>query len=444
MLQMAKKEFHKTLNENRTEEVAYIIEKMPIRFGATISGIIISLVVLLLLFGWIIKYPEVLKGQIVINTRQAPVKLVATTPGNIILLHDKVGSTVKAGEYIAFIKNSANIQEVQLLDNLLRNIDIHKVTYSKHRHLFPENLSLGDLNNNYFSYLNALYQYLDYSTQQPFTFQKDINTKLLGMQKTMLKELQNDYQNQKIKYKTSQSLFRKDSILFSKNVIAKADIERSIVSKANSELDYKSIDKQITNTNFQINDAQNKLELLAIQKIEKERELTINLYNSYYDLIDNIKKWEHTYVFVSPINGRIDFLNFLKNNDFIQSGQELFKIIPITNEMIGQVNLPEQGSGKIKEGQDVIIKLDNYPYNEYGSIKGKVKTISLATNQQTLSDNQNKINAYLINVSLPNGLMTNYGTVLIFHAEAKGSAEIITENRRLIERFFDNLKYKVK
>ena len=441
---MAKKGFHKTLNENRTEEVAYIIEKMPSRFGTTVSAIVISLVVLLLLFGWIIKYPEVLKGQIVINTRQAPVKLVATTPGNIILLHDKVGSTVKAGEYIAFIKNSASIQEVRLLDNLLQNINIHKVTYSKHRHFFPENLSLGDLNNKYFSYLNALYQYLDYSVQQPFTTQKGINTKLLGMQKKMLKELQNDCQYQKIKYKTSQSLFRKDSTLFSKNVIAKADIERSIVAKANSELDYKSIDKQITNTNYQIDDAQNKLELLAIQKIEKERELTINLYNSYYDLIDNIRKWEHTYVFVSPMNGRIDFLNFLKNNDFIQSGQELFKIIPVTNEMIGQVNLPEHGSGKIKKSQDVIIKLDNYPYNEYGSIKGKVKTISLATNQQTLSDNQNKINAYLINVSLPNGLKTNYGTELNFHAESRGTAEIITDDRRLIERFFDNLKYKVK
>lgn len=441
---MPKKEFHKTLNENRTEEVAYIIEKMPTRFGTTVSAIVISLVLLLFLFGCIVKYPEVLKGQIVINTRQAPVKLVATTPGNIVLLHDKVGSTVKAGEYIAYIKNSANIQEVRLLDDLLHNINIHKVTYIKHRHFFPENLSLGDLNNKYFSYLNALYQYLDYNEQQPFTTQKDINTKLLGMQKTMLKELQNDYLNQKIKYKTSQSLFRKDSTLFSKNVIAKADIERSIVAKANSELDYKSIDKQITNTNYQIDDAQNKLELLAIQKIEKERELTINLFNSYYDLIDNIRKWEHTYVFVSPMNGRIDFLNFLKNNDFIQSGQELFKIIPVTNEMIGQVNLPEHGSGKIKKGQDVIIKLDNYPYNEYGSIKGKVKTISLATNQQTLSDNQNKINAYLINVSLPNGLKTNYGTELNFHAESRGTAEIITDDRRLIERFFDNLKYKVK
>lgn len=435
---------HKTVNQNRTEEVADIIEKMPTQFGTTISLIVISLVGLLLLFGWFIKYPEVLKGQITINTRQAPVKLVAVTSGNIILLNDKAGSQIHSGEYIAYIKNAANIKDVQLLNRLLKQIDIHKVNYKQHRNYFPENLSLGDISTKYFNHLNALYQFLDYSIQQPYVEQKDINTKLLAMQKTTLFALKNDYKNQKIKYEVSQSLFRKDSTLFSKDVTSKADIEHSIIAKANSELEYKAIDKQITNTGYQINEAQNKLQLIAIEKATKERELIINMFNTYYDLVDSIRKWEQTYVFLSPMNGKVDFLNFLKNNDYIQSGQELFKIIPNRNEMIGQVNLPETGAGKLKNGQDVIIKLDNYPYNEYGSIKGKVATISLATNQQTLSNNQNKISSYLVNVNLPNGLRTNYGAELNFHVEAKGTAEIITEDRRLIERFFDNLKYKIK
>jgi multidrug resistance efflux pump len=147
---------------------------------------------------------------------------------------------------------------------------------------------------------------------------------------------------------------------------------------------------------------------------------------------------------VSPINGKIDFLNFLKTDDYVQNGQELFKIVPEESAMIGQVLLPEQGSGKVVKGQEVIIKLDNYPYTQFGSIKGKVENISLATNQQTLSNSQNKINAYLVVVTLPKGLYTNYGTTLNFHFEAKGTAEIITDNRRLIERLFDNLKYSLK
>ncbi len=441
---MAKKGFHKTLNENRTEEVASIIERMPTKFGVTISGIVIGLVLLLLLFGWLIKYPSILSGQIVVNSQQPPVKLIATTTGNIIIIENKSGTKVKEGTYLAYIKNEASLKDIQLLDKMLYETNIHKINYKAHRHLFPENLSLGDINNKYFNFLNSLYQYLDYSVQQPYEFQKEINQKLFELQKSKFHQLKSDFKNQEIKYKISQSLFKKDSILFEKEVTSKADIEHSIIAKANSILDYNAIDKEISNTNYQINETQNKAQIIAIEKAQKERELVVNLYNSYYDLIDSLKKWERTYIFVSPIEGKVDFLNFVKNNDYIQSGQELFKIMPDNNKLIGQVNLPENGAGKVKVGQAVIIKLNNYPYNEYGSIKGKVKRISLVTNQQTLSDNQNKINSYLVDVILPFGLKTNYGVELNFHAEASGTAEIVTEERRLIERFFDNLRYKLK
>ncbi|WP_202701854.1 HlyD family efflux transporter periplasmic adaptor subunit [Flavobacterium sp. UGB4466] len=417
---------------------------MPTKFGTTISCIVIGLVLLLFLFGWLIKYPSVLSGQIVINTRQAPVKLVSSIAGNIILIQNKSGAEVKTGTYIAYIQNEANLKDVQSLEQILRKVNIQNITYKEHRHFFPENLALGEMSNKYFNYLNSLYQYLDYNVQQPYEVQKGINQKLLRLQIKKLDQLKNDYQNQKVKYTTSKSLFRKDSLLYTKNVTSKADIEHSIIAKANSELDYNAIDKEINTTDYQINEAQNKAQVIAIEKATKEREIIINLFNSYYDLLEAIKKWERTYVFVTPINGKVYFLNFLKNNDYIQSGQELFKIVPDNNQMIGQVNLPENGSGKVKVGQGVIVKLNNYPFNEYGSIKGKVKRISLVTNQQTLSDNQNKINSYLVDIDLPNGLKTNYGVELNFHAEAKGTAEVITEDRRLIERFFDNLRYRLK
>ena len=49
----------------------------------------------------------------------------------------------------------------------------------------------------------------------------------------------------------------------------------------------------------------------------------------------------------------------------------------------------------------------------------------------------------MVLVDFPKKFKTNYGTVLDFKAEAKGSAEIITNDRRLIQRLFDNLKYIV-
>jgi hypothetical protein len=78
---------------------------------------------------------------------------------------------------------------------------------------------------------------------------------------------------------------------------------------------------------------------------------------------------------------------------------------------------------------------------EYGSIKGKVKSISLTPNS-TNTNVQGNLGSYLVLVELPNQLTTNYGSKLEFKYELKGTADIVTNDRRLMQRLFDNLRYK--
>ncbi len=47
---------------------------------------------------------------------------------------------------------------------------------------------------------------------------------------------------------------------------------------------------------------------------------------------------------------------------------------------------------------------------------------------------------YVIDVELPKVLVTSYGKTIDFKQEMRGSAEIITEDLRLIERFFYQFK----
>ena len=68
-------------------------------------------------------------------------------------------------------------------------------------------------------------------------------------------------------------------------------------------------------------------------------------------------------------------------------------------DIIGKIELPIAGSGKVKTGQNVNIKFANYPYMEYGIVKGEVQNISLVASD----------NAYSVLVILPEGLTTTYG-----------------------------------
>ena len=49
---------------------------------------------------------------------------------------------------------------------------------------------------------------------------------------------------------------------------------------------------------------------------------------------------------------------------------------PRNGDPEGQMLLPAECAGKVKLGQETIVKLDDYPYNKYGSIKGVFSSIS--------------------------------------------------------------------
>jgi multidrug resistance efflux pump len=428
----------------RNEEVADIIDRMPSGFGYWVGGIVIVLAVLLFFFGYFIKYPDVLKGQITINAMHAPVRLVSNITGTLDMLEKRNGDKVEEGEYLAIVKNAAELKDIILLDTLLGKINLLNVDYTRYRKYFPEDLKLGEVSNAYFFFLKSLYEYLDYFNDKPYEKQRDINKKLLVTQGKFLSENRDQLARLGDKVALTRSLNRRDSILAKSKAIAVSDLEKSSINKISNEQEYGLVVKEIINNIYQIDEAKNKLQVLDIQQHDKERELKIALFNSFSQIQESIKEWKRKYTFQAPFRGRVDFMNFLRDDDFVQQGQELFTVVPEENEVIGQVFIPEQGSGKIKVGQEVIIKLDLYPYAQYGSVKGVLQRISFVPNSQVMSGSQGKVQAYLLTVSLPQGLVTNYGTRLEFKFEAKGIAEIITEDRRLIGRLFDNLKYKTK
>lgn len=102
--------------------------------------------------------------------------------------------------------------------------------------------------------------------------------------------------------------------------------------------------------------------------------------------------------------------------------------------------IPSFGAGKVEVGQTVNVKMDNYPYDEYGLLKGVVKSVSRITNK--IKTQNGDMDTYLVIISFPDGTLTNFGKILPLDFETKGTVEIITKRKRLIERLFDNLKSK--
>lgn len=104
--------------------------------------------------------------------------------------------------------------------------------------------------------------------------------------------------------------------------------------------------------------------------------------------------------------------------------------------------IPSYGAGKVENGQTANVKINNYPYDEYGLLKGVVKSVSRITKKMETPNGE--IDSYLVIIDFPDGTTTNFGKYLPLDFETKGTAEIITKHKRLIERLFDNLKAKTE
>lgn len=430
-------------NSKRSEEINEIIERMPMSFGRWVAFAFLIFTCLLLLFGWIIKYPDTITGQIKINSSHSPVKLVANMPGSIHEILFEPQQEIVKGEYIAVIDNPAITKDVREIIGLINNFDPNEKSFSDLTIVFPEKISLGDLNLKYYSFLTSLKNKIDHQKDNIYEKQRKSLQDDIEWKKSILEESKKILAITREKLTISQKWFDKYSSLSKDEIVTyEYEVDRSKADLLGTKQEEQNLKKELASINMQIMENENRLNQLQIEQREKERQLQLDLLTTYHDLNDNLKAWEQKYVFKAPLNGRIEFLSFITENQFVQAGEELFAIVPKESNIFGQVLLPSSGAGKVKLGNRVTIKLNNYPYMEYGSIQGKVSSISLLAQPQNAG--QTMIDTYLLTVELPEQLKTNYGEVLDFQHEIGGVADIVVKDRRLIQRLFDNLKYRTK
>lgn len=423
----------------RTEEIQDIIDKMPTSFGVYVTYIILFVVGLLLFFGWIVRYPDVVTGVFTVNTETASIKLISASNGKLKLNDIKSQQEVKENQILAWIDNSANPADIQWVKNTVQTIDLQTDDASNIYKVLPRNKPLGELTAAYTEFLQALKSLGDFQSNK--LIQKQISTvnELLAQEANSLRVIQQQKENSLNTVSIGDKFYSRDSILYSNKVLSASEFDHSKLAKITTNNQHQEILKELSATYEKISGTKQTVKELEIQKIETERAAILRLTTAKNTIFAQIKDWENRYLLKSPFAGRIQFLRFWNNDEFVQSGEALFTIVPHNTKMIGQVILPSKGAGKVKVGQEVIIKLDNYPYMEYGSVRGFVSDISLTTNTQATTTGA--IETYLVSVKLPSKLKTNYGSILDFKNEIKGSAEIITKDRRFIERFFENLKY---
>ncbi|WP_017495793.1 HlyD family secretion protein [Flavobacterium sp. WG21] len=406
-----------------SEEVRDVLTNPPssiLRWG---NSILLGFIFILLVISWIIKYPDIVSTQIVITTNIPPQKIVAKSSGKIEVILVKDRSFVNEDTPLAIIQNSSNYKDVYLLENeIIKHPKGDFFDFTK-----LENLQLGEIESSYSLFQAAYIAYELNADLKPFQIEREAQNEenrqiLLRINLLIQKKKLNENE-----LKLQKKDFNRYEELFNKGIISAQDFDNKKLGYIQVEKGYRDLLSSISQLESSLNDNSKNGKSAKISGTKEEVNLKNNKIQAFYQLKKVIKDWELAFVLKSSVTGKVSFLQIWTTNQTINSGETIFSVIPFLEKgYVGKLKAPAQNSGKLKVGEKVNIKLTNFPDNQYGILVGKIKSISLTPD---------KDGSLWIDVALPKKLETSYHKIIPFQQEMSGTAEIITEDLRLIERF---------
>jgi len=423
--------------ELRQEEIREILGIVPpwvIRWGSlTLALVFVGLILGTIWF----KYPDRIISQLTLTTLNPPVMMNARQNGRIELLNVGDTDSVKKGQLLAVLESSARYADIFEVDSLMVHYRIELADPDSIGTLaFPaRDYQFGEWQASLAAFSKARKDLNDFN-------RLGSNQARIQSIKKQLKHYKNYYeqQNRQRQLKSEEmdiqeKQYQRLVVLRDSNTISLKDFEAGESINLKGKYDLESARSVLSLTQIEIDQLEHQIIGLEKDFLEAKDQKSNLLTQSFDQLAGTVSNWKLNYAFIAPVDGTVTFTRVWNQNQYVKQGDRVMTIISgETGPVVGRVLLPLRGSGKVKTGQKVIVRMDKYPYMEYGSLQGRVEGISLVSDQEF----------YSVEISFPKGLKTTYNNELIFNQGMTGQAEIITDEISLILRIVNPLRSILK
>jgi multidrug resistance efflux pump len=419
-----------------SEEVQEILGTPPrgiLSWGITL---LFTVIVLLFIGSWVFKYPDIIVSDITVTTENVPANLVARSAGKITGIFAGDNEQVKKGQIIAVIENTAVTNDILNLKEILKDFDSENwLNVSSLNQISKTGFVLGEVESSFSSFRSKLEEYIKY-TERDYSNKKiaSIENQLINYS-GLITQMQKQVSLQLEDLAITKGQYQRDSLLYIQKVLSPADFESSKMNFLQKTSAAESSKTSLTNAQIQYSQLEQQILELKLDRSTQNEGYELSIKQTLSNLKASIAHWEQNYLLISPVNGKLTFSRIWSLHQNVTVGELVVTVVPSAQgKIIGILKLPVAGSGKVKPGQKVNVKFSNYPYMEFGMVIGRIEKISLVPDQKN----------YLAEIAFPDGLVSNYGKKLNLLTEMTGSAEIITEDMRLIQRLFNPIKSLLK
>lgn len=417
--------------------IALLSQRPPwlVRWGILLFACIVGL---LLAATWFIRHPDRVSASGILMASNMPQDLVVRTDGRLQHLFYNDGDSVQQGRLLAVMQSTANYEHILTLQRVADSLQADltagnsKAAISWHlrlKNLAPV-LNAGELQGDLQQLMAALQTFTQYLAQGYFLRKKEmLHTDLdhlAAQRKVLQKQLALTRQDMAL----AADNFAASDKLASQKVIAPVEYRNEQSKWVNKQLQGPQVEAALISNQMQAHEKQKEIAQLD-NEIAQQTELFIQALQQWRA---QLAAWQQQYLIVSPGSGRLSLNGFLKQGTTLQRGEIVGSVVPANAGYYVAVTLPQYNFGKLRLGQQALLRFTAFPFEEFGSVEARLAYV------KTLPTDS----GYLGMLELPNGLVSDKGITLAYRHGLKAQAEIITDQRRLLERLLEGITKAMK
>lgn len=411
--------------KRKIPKLELMAEKAVWKNGATWSFIALLIFVILASY---VSYADVLTGPIQVYSSNPPIHIIAKKSGQYGMVNVTQNKQVLKGEVLAVLVTNASYEDVMILKVILDNDDVSLSNFTSLDAYYTSDLSLGlVLQQQYALFLADYMQYVKTIQFDSHLAQYQNDSLKYSKSRQLLATLKNKELTQNHRVKIAITNLERSNRLLAKGVISQAEYDkeqeyvnsiRTVQQQVRSELEMAAI------TNIGLSRNTSEASNVKAYDLPMQKRL---LQMQRRELLELIKDWELVNSIKSPMDGSISLIKPMNVHQYVNSEEHILTVAPLQHGIvIAECQLPIWNSGRLKEGMEVYLNLENYPSREWGQFKGLVESISETPNM----DGEKLLN---VKVGL-NNMVSTYGKTIEFKQEMSGNAEFILEDVTLLQR----------
>jgi membrane fusion protein len=161
--------------------------------------------------------------------------------------------------------------------------------------------------------------------------------------------------------------------LAEKGTVSRDELQRRDLAVLSQRLAVQNADRELAGKRAALVTARIAIEQLPTVANERLRALREGLANVQQRLVE--LETRRALVIRAPLSGRIAAMPVYVGAD-VDAGSLIATIVPDESELHARLFVPTRAIGKVRAGQTVSIRYDAFPYQKYGSFKGRIEDIS--------------------------------------------------------------------